>query len=178
MNTGFMEPFPVLHELSGDQWKLWRQSLIAELGPSHQDLQSYLPKWLRQNSKKLGLPEWWTDLADYEWSMIWAVLAENKISPNSKFGLNPFARILRLKYDIASWLSHRDSNGPAVRANILAIGPRGKTEATFEMAAMIEELQDGFASKELLFEALEKQFGREKDWAAAYRILASIGVVN
>jgi hypothetical protein len=174
----FMAPFPVLEKLAGDRWHLWKKSLAREIGQDGPDLQSYLPLWLKKNSKAQGLAEFWTDLADFEWSKFWVAQNLPPVLKGSgeKLSLNPFNRILRLSFDLVPWFETSHEAPPSKRAHVLLISANGQFEASFEMAAIIDELGEEPLTRTQLVMELEKKQG-PRDWASPIEKLISGKVI-
>lgn len=178
----FMSAFPLLERVSGEKWKLWQKSLAREVGGDDEQLRSYLPMWLKKNSSSMKLPEYWTELADYEWSCHFAKSTENSEKsfskePHAKLSLNPFARILRLKFEIQEWVENECEGEPSKRQHVLVVTPTAQIEATYEMAAIIDELSEESLAREELEKSLDQKHG-PRGWASSIDELIRAGVVR
>jgi hypothetical protein len=174
----FMAPYPLLEKVCGEQWQTWLQSLIGEVGSDEEKLRSYLPMWLKNNSTKLSLPTHWTELADYEWSRHFVKSAP---SPQSTDGMrltvSPFARILRLNYEIRNWIAEECKGEPRRRPHILLITSKTQIEVTYEMAAVLDELNEEATPRQELFKKLIDKMGK-RDWSAAVDTLIRSGAIR
>jgi hypothetical protein len=173
----FMTPFPILAKLSGERFQLWKTSLTKEIGSDLEQLQSYLPLWLKKNSKAQGLPEFWTDLADYEWSRYWVKTVAATSSRRSKIQLNPFVRVLRLTFDIPAWIESSLETAPAKRAHVVLISNCGQLEANFEAAAIIDELEEKSQSEDELLARLNQKHG-PREWRGELNRLARVEIIS
>ncbi len=174
-----MEPFPILHEVSGDRWRLWQQSLSREMGGEANDLQSYLPLWLKKNRETQNIPPFWIELADYEWSLHFVAYSENQIAKGKTtktISLNPFIRILRMHFDIVEWISGGKRGEPRERPHVLIVAPAGRLAATAEMAMIIDELGEGPQLFEDLTTELTRKHGAH-NWKSALDTLAEHDIV-
>jgi len=179
-----MAPFPQLKKVCRGQWPNWQDALAKEIGGDTAKLQSYLPMYLKKNSAALKIPAFWIELADYEWSIQFvkdadrAVLKSADSPPAAKGSLrvNPFVRILKLKYDIKGWIHGGASGEPKEKHHLMVISKTARFEASFAFAAVIDELDDGPVERKKLEEILGAKHGA-RDWSAAIATLINGGAV-
>ncbi|MEQ1878459.1 MAG: hypothetical protein ABL958_17590 [Bdellovibrionia bacterium] len=169
--TDFMSPFPQLKKICAGRWKLWEQQLAKEVGGEVPHLQSYLPMWLRKNSVTVKVPPFWFDLAEYEWSVHFVREADHEVVKpgpllsSDLLRVNPFIRILKLSYDIKGWIHSGALGEPKTKAHMMVITGKARFEASFDFAAIIDELQDGPLTREDLEKNLIGKIG-PRDWTA------------
>jgi hypothetical protein len=156
-------------------------------GEDAEQLQSFFPLWLREESRRGKIEPYIYELADYEWSLSWIKKAaqlskyasqrESDLS-HALLELNPFVRVLRLTHDIHGWVEAQTTKLPIERLHVLLISPNSILEASFQMAAIMDELTEAPASADQLINKLQGLYKDKQGWSEALTRLLQTQVVQ